>query len=100
MAKKVTKKSFRKTKKTAAPVSPFSIYWSKQNYYLLFLGFAVIILGFYLMSIDPWDSFSSLVISPIFLMLGYILIFPASIFFRRKNKKENSKDTNIDPGKS
>ncbi len=100
MAKKVTKKSFRKTKKTAAPVSPFSIYWSKQNYYLLFLGFAVIILGFYLMSIDPWDSFSSLVISPIFLILGYILIFPASIFFRRKNKKENSKDTNIDPGKS
>lgn len=100
MAKKVTKKSFRKTKKTAAPVSPFSIYWSKKNYYLLFLGFAVIILGFYLMSIDPWDSFSSLVISPIFLILGYILIFPASIFFRRKNKKEKSKDTNIDPGKS
>ena len=100
MAKKVVKKSFRKTKKIAVPVSPFSIYWSKQNYYFLFLGFAVIILGFYLMSIDPWDSFPSLVISPIFLILGYILIFPASIFFRRKNKKENSKDTNIDPGKS
>ena len=100
MAKKVVKKSFRKTKKTAASVSPFSIYWSKQNYYLLFLGFAVIILGFYLMSIGQWDSFPSLVISPIFLIIGYILIFPASIFFRRKNKKENSKDTNIDPGKS
>ncbi len=100
MAKKVKKKSFRKTRKSATPVSPFSIYWSKQNYYFLFLGFAVIILGFYLMSIGPWDSFPSLVVSPILLILGYILIFPASIFFRRKNKKENSKDTNIDPGKS
>jgi phosphoglycerol transferase MdoB-like AlkP superfamily enzyme len=100
MAKKVIKKNFRKTKKSAAPVSPFSIYWSKQNYYFLFLGFAVIILGFYLMSLGQWDSFPSLVISPILLILGYILIFPASIFFRRKNKKEVSKDSNIDPGKS
>ena len=100
MAKKVKKKNIRKSKKTNVIVSPFNIYWEKRNYYLLIAGFAVIIVGFYLMSIGQWDSFPSLVISPILLILGYILIFPASIFFRRKNKKENSKDTNIDPGKS
>ena len=100
MAKKVIKKSFRKTKKTAAPVSPFSIYWAKQNYYFLFLGFAIIIIGFYLMSVGPWNSAAALVVSPILLIIGYLLIFPASILYKKRTKKDTSQEDNIGSGKS
>jgi uncharacterized membrane protein len=92
MAKKVKRKNIRKSKKITQAVSPFGIYWEKQNYYLLFLGFAVIIVGFYLMTIGPWDSTPSLVISPILLVIGYILIFPASVLARKKRDKNNLED--------
>jgi hypothetical protein len=90
MAKKVTRKQTKQIKKSK--VSPFNIYWEKQNYYLLILGMAVIVIGFYFMTIGPWDSFSSLVISPLLLFIGYVIIFPLSIFFRKKSEKEKSSE--------
>ena len=100
MPKKVKRKNIRKQKKDKVRESPFGIYWVRGNYTLLILGFAVIIIGFYIMSIGQWDSFTSLVISPILLVVGYVLIFPASIFYRKKNKTENSQDDKIGSGKS
>ncbi|MBT8378339.1 MAG: DUF3098 domain-containing protein [Ignavibacteria bacterium] len=88
MAQKVRRKQIRQTKKSK--VSPFNIYWEKQNYYILILGMVVIVIGFYFMTIGPWDSFSSLVISPILLFIGYVIIFPLSIFLRKKSGKEKS----------
>lgn len=90
MAKKITRKQAKQIKK--AKVSPFNIYWEKQNYYLLILGMAVIVIGFYFMTLGPWDSFSSLVISPILLFIGYVIIFPLSIFLRKKSVKEKSSE--------
>ena len=100
MAKKVIKKSYRKSKKTITPVSPFNIYWSKTNYYFLLLGFAIIILGFYFMSIGPWNSTTSLVISPILLIIGYMIVFPISILYKKRTMKESSQEDNIGSGKS
>lgn len=100
MAKKVKRKNIRKAKKEKVRVSPFSIYWERGNYSLLILGFAVIIIGFYIMSIGQWDSVTSLVVSPILLVIGYVLIFPASIFYRKKNKLENSQDDKVGPSES
>lgn len=80
--------------------SPFNIYWEKNNYYLLFAGIGLIILGFYLMSIGPWDSFVSLVISPIVLVFGYTIVIPTSIFYRKKNNAVDSKENDIATGKS
>jgi len=100
MAKKVQRKSIRKSKKVQAQLSPFKIYWEKQNYLFLFLGFVVIIIGFYLMTIGPWDSVPSLVISPILLFIGYVLIFPASILFRKGKKEEVKQEEQVDTGKS
>lgn len=98
MAKKVLRKQTRQTKKTVT--SPFSIYWEKQNYYLLALGLLVIVIGFYFMTIGPWNSFSSLVISPIILFIGYVIIFPLSIFLRKKAEKEKSVIENDAAGES
>jgi len=98
MATKVKKKTIRQTKKIS--VSPFSIYWEKINYYLLALGILVTVIGFYVMSMGAWDSVTSLVISPIILFIAYVIIFPLSIFFRKKSEKGKIQDNEIDSGKS
>lgn len=100
MAKKIKRKNIRKSKKEKVRESPFGIYWERGNYLFLIIGFAVIIIGFYIMSIGQWDSVTSLVISPILLVIGYVLVFPASIFYRKRKQKENSQDENIGSGES
>ncbi|MCC6549705.1 MAG: hypothetical protein IT279_06510 [Ignavibacteriaceae bacterium] len=79
--------------------SPFSIYWSKKNY--LFFGSAVllIIIGFYVMSIGPWDNVTGLVYAPVILFIAYLILLPLSILYRDKNsaKADGSK---VDTGKS
>jgi len=81
MAQKIKKKSVI-TKKNL--VSPFNIYWDKKNYLFLFLGFALLIVGYCVMSLGSWDSTESLIFSPIILVIAYILIFPLSIFSKKK----------------
>ena len=98
MATKIKKRTIKQTKKTS--VSPFNIYWEKKNYFLLGIGVLATILGFYFMSIGPWDSFSSLVISPIILFIAYVIIFPLSIFLRKKKDQQQVQDSENDPGKS
>ena len=98
MAKKVKKRQLKQTKKVRVP--PFNIYWEKKNYHFLALGIIVIIIGFYLMSVGAWNSFSSLVIAPILLVVGYVLIFPLSIFYRKNDKKDLTQDSNVAAGKS
>ena len=98
MATKIKKRTIKQTKKTSVP--PFNIYWEKKNYYLLALGLLVTIIGFYFLTIGPWDSFSSLVISPILLFIAYIIIFPLSIFLRKRTEKAPTQENEIDPGKS
>jgi len=98
MAKKIQKRKTRAQKKSLE--SPFNIYWVKENYIFLFIGFAFILAGFYFLGQGQWNSSSSLVISPILLFLGYIVIFPLSIFFRKKKEQKNSQENEIATGKS
>lgn len=72
------------------PASPFTIYWEKRNYYFLLLGIALLIIGFYLMSVGNWDIPITLIVSPIVLVISYFLIFPLSIFYRKKQINKNS----------
>jgi len=86
MAKAVKKRTVKSAKKTL--VSPFNIYWDKTNYMLLAAGMVFVLVGFYVMSLGRWDSTVSLVISPIILFIGYVIIFPLSILFRKKETAE------------
>lgn len=70
--------------------SPFKFYWGKENVYFLIGGFAVLILGFYLMSVGKFDSFTSLNLSTIVLLIAYVVVFPLAIFYRKKNKSETN----------
>jgi len=93
---KVKKKASKTFKRSFQ--SPFGIYWEKKNYLFLLTGFVLLVVGFYVMSIGPWDSFPSLVISPILLIIAYILIFPASIFYKKKEEKANSEEKDVASG--
>jgi hypothetical protein len=86
---KIVKKKNVKSGKTSSE-SPFGIYWNKGNYIFLFLGFALLVIGYFVMSLGNWNSTPSLVLSPIILIIAYILIFPASIFFRKKGNSQTA----------
>ena len=98
MAKTVKKKTFRTTKKLLA--TPFSIYWKKENYIILVAAAVLLIIGFFVMSIDPWNSTPAIVISPIILLIVYIFIVPAAILFRKKDKEVKTEGEEIASSKS
>ena len=87
MAVKTKKKNVKTSSAKSLP-SPFNMYWEKTNYLLFGLGMVLIILGFYFMSLGEWDSSSSLLVSPILLFLGFVVVMPASIFYRKKAAAE------------
>ena len=72
--------------------SPFKNYWEKSNYILLGLGLAVLVLGFFLMTFGPWDNPVSRTISPIVLLVAYVIIFPFVILHKKKKPAENTND--------
>ena len=87
-----TKKKNVKTSGKSLP-SPFNMYWERTNYILFGLGMFLIILGFYFMGQGEWDSSSSLVISPILLFLGFVVVMPISILYRKKSAEQISINT-------
>jgi uncharacterized membrane protein len=89
-----TKKKNVKTSTKSLP-SPFNIYWEKTNYLLFGLGMLLIIFGFYFMSLGEWNSSSSLVISPILLFLGFVVVMPASILYRKKEKAQTESTSSV-----
>jgi membrane protein YdbS with pleckstrin-like domain len=94
MAVKTKKKPGKSVKKVL--VSPFNIYWEKTNYLLFGVGIVIIIIGFYFMSLGNWDSTTSLVISPILLFVGYVIVFPAAVLYRKKSGAEKTEDTSVE----
>lgn len=69
----------------------FVNYWTTTNYLLLGIGIILLVVGYYLMSVGSWDSYASLNISPIILLLAYLVVLPAAILYN-KNKKGEEKE--------
>lgn len=70
--------------KTFNDVFPFT----KLNYQILGAGILCLILGYVALAQDPWDGTMPLVVAPILLMLGYCVIIPIGILFRKKINTE------------
>ena len=58
--------------------------FTSHNYILFFAGIAVLIFGYISMSIGPVDSFWSLTLAPILLVIGYLIIIPLSFLYQHK----------------
>ena len=59
--------------------------WSftKINYILFFVGVLLVFLGYFIMAYGEVDSFQSLVISPLLLLLGYLVIIPLALLYKQ-----------------
>ncbi|MBL7960229.1 hypothetical protein JNL27_08315 [bacterium] len=65
------------SKKSALP-------FTAENYYLFFAGLATIIVGYICMASGPVYGFLSLTISPIILCIGYLVLIPLALIYRKK----------------
>ncbi|MBI5019976.1 MAG: DUF3098 domain-containing protein [Ignavibacteriales bacterium] len=59
----------------------------RVNYIILGIGLLVIILGYIALSGNKVEGFSQLTLAPILLVLGYCVIIPVGIMYRKKEKK-------------
>lgn len=59
------------------------------NYKILAVGIAVILLGYFALSASPWDNPLAITVAPILLVVGYCVIIPVGIIYRKKNSVSN-----------
>lgn len=78
------KKAAEQKSKSKKNLIVFYDYWNLKNYFLLLVGIIVLILGYFLMSIDPWDNFLSLDVSPVVLLIAYLIIIPLAVLLNFK----------------
>ncbi|MCB2210501.1 DUF3098 domain-containing protein [bacterium] len=75
-----------------APVQTDRFTWpfSRKNLYWFLASLAVIIIGYVFLGQGPYDSFSSLTLGPVLLVIGYVVLLPVSILVRDKRGQTNS----------
>ena len=79
MAKIEKSRGTRKSKREEA--FPFG----RENYLILLAGVVVIILGYLALSGDKVEGFMPLTLAPILLVIGYCVIVPIGIMYRKKD---------------
>ena len=75
----------RSKKQSKVLSSPFKNYWTRNNYIIFAIGLGIILIGFVLMNQAPWNNTLSLSVSPIVLLVAYLIVIPFSILYK-KNK--------------
>ena len=81
MARKFQEKSrFQKRKIRKETPLPFT----RSNYYFIAIGIGIIILGFIAMAEGSVEGTLPLVVAPILLVIGYCVIIPIGILYRKK----------------
>ena len=61
-----------------------SLPFTAENYYLFFGALAVIIIGYICMASGEVNGAVSLTVSPILVCIGYLILIPLSLFYRKK----------------
>jgi len=59
--------------------------FTRTNYFIFIAGLFVIILGYVLMGTGELNSTQALSVSPIVLLIGYLVIIPVAIMYRKKD---------------
>lgn len=68
----------------------FSFPLEKENFMIIGLGIAVLIIGYVLMSQNSVDGFMPTIVAPILLVLGYCVIIPYGILKKAKSQSETA----------
>jgi uncharacterized membrane protein HdeD (DUF308 family) len=64
--------------------------FDRGNYTIIGLGILVIALGYMALSKNTVEGFLPLTLAPILLVLGYVVIIPIGIMYRKKEKPAES----------
>jgi phosphotransferase system glucose/maltose/N-acetylglucosamine-specific IIC component len=59
--------------------------FTKINYQIFAVGIICIVLGYIALAQEQWDGTMPLVVAPILLVLGYCVIIPFGILFRKRS---------------
>ncbi|MDZ7292993.1 MAG: DUF3098 domain-containing protein [candidate division KSB1 bacterium] len=62
--------------------------FTRINYWLFAFGIAVIIIGYWALAQPPANSFMSLTVAPILLVIGYCIIIPVAILYQKRQSVE------------
>ncbi|HXK50600.1 MAG TPA: hypothetical protein PKW56_09050 [Clostridiales bacterium] len=72
------------------------LYFTGKNYIVFAIGLGVLVIGFYLMSVGPYNSFWSLTLSPVLVLFSLIVIFPYGIMKNFRNEGSKSQEKRLD----
>jgi positive regulator of sigma E activity len=79
---KETKKVLKKKR-----VGEIALPFTRENYLLLLAGVVTIALGYVLMELGGAYDSLSIVVAPIILVIGYCVIVPFAIFYKKKENE-------------
>src|SRR5437867_5726924 len=82
MAKAVKGKVIKRSK--ADDVFPFD----KENYYIMGVGLLFIAAGYVALAGGHVEGFRELTLAPLLLVIGYCVIIPLGIFYRKREDKQ------------
>jgi len=68
------------------PAETQELPFGKRNLYILGIGLAVLVIGYLFMAQGPATSFWSRTLSPIVVVLAYVIIIPYAILYGRKKE--------------
>ena len=88
MARKNKQSRGSARKSASKPVLPFT----KENYYIFFAALATIILGYVIMGMGEVYGPMSLTIAPILVLIGYLVLVPLAILYRKKENTPEQKE--------
>lgn len=72
--------------KKGSPTWPPPLGIDKSHVILYAIGLGVMVLGYMLLSVGPWDNPVSRSVAPLVLLLAYIVIFPLAILWKGRRK--------------
>jgi len=61
---------------------------AKRNYQILGGALLCIAAGYLALLQKPWDGFLPLIVAPVLLVLGYCILVPLGILYRRKGEQQ------------
>jgi len=79
-------KPIRKLEKKRKVIRDEQMPLQKQNYVILGIGLLVIVAGYLAMMEGSVEGFLPLVLAPILLVIGYCVIIPFAILYRKREK--------------
>ena len=73
--------------KTASSVRPFNMPFESKNIMFILIGIGVVTLGYVIMGMSETMGFMALSVSPVVLLLGYLVVIPLGIMYGAHRKK-------------